>query len=64
VMIRLNITHRSPMYLQKDRLVVADPTALRYILHAPGNQFSKPKELVNVLEMTFGKGLGWAPSGS
>jgi hypothetical protein len=52
------------MYLQKDRLVVADPTALRYILHAPGNQFSKPKELVNVLEMTFGKGLGWAPSGS
>ncbi|KAF8266543.1 cytochrome P450 [Lactarius quietus] len=49
--------------LGKDRLVVADPTALRYILHVHGNHFSKPKDVQKSVEMTFGRGLVWAPSG-
>ncbi|KAN0129605.1 cytochrome P450 [Lactarius tabidus] len=49
--------------LGKGRLVVADPTALRYILHVPGNHFGKPMDGQKVVEMTYGKGLVWAPSG-
>ena len=50
--------------MQIDRLVVADPTALRHILQVPGNHFYKPKQVEDMLEMTLGKGLVWAPSGS
>ncbi|KAN0129604.1 cytochrome P450 [Lactarius tabidus] len=49
--------------LGKDRLVVADPTALRHILQVPGNHFHKPKDVDQLVEMTFGQGLVWAPSG-
>lgn len=49
--------------LGKDRLVVADPTALKYILQVAENNFDKPKDAEKLAEMTFGKGLLWAPSG-
>ncbi|KAH8998317.1 cytochrome P450 [Lactarius hatsudake] len=46
--------------LGTDRLVVADPEALRHILHVPGYHFDKRKEVLRFLEMTFGRGLTWA----
>ncbi|KAI9446023.1 cytochrome P450, partial [Lactarius indigo] len=46
--------------LGKDRLVVADPEALRYILHVPGYHFDKRKEARKLAEITLGKGLTWA----
>ncbi|KAH8977852.1 cytochrome P450 [Lactarius akahatsu] len=46
--------------LGTDRLVVADPEALRYILHVPGYHFDKRKEVLKFVEMTFGRGLTWA----
>ncbi|KAH9032518.1 cytochrome P450 [Lactarius hengduanensis] len=46
--------------LGTDRLVVADPEALRYILHVPGYHFDKRKEVLKFIEMTFGRGLTWA----
>ncbi|KAH9018097.1 cytochrome P450 [Lactarius pseudohatsudake] len=46
--------------LGTDRLVVADPGALRYILHVPGYHFDKRKEVLKFIEMTFGRGLTWA----
>jgi len=51
-------------HLQRDRLVVADPTALKHILHMHGNHFAKPKDGQKLVEMTLGKGLVWAPTGS
>ncbi|KAH8998308.1 cytochrome P450, partial [Lactarius hatsudake] len=42
--------------LGRNRLVVADPKALRHILHAPGYYFDKPKD---VIELTLGRGLAW-----
>ena len=50
--------------MQNDRLVVADPMALRHILQVSGNRFHKPKQVEKLVEMTLGKGLVWAPSGS
>ncbi|KAH9066231.1 cytochrome P450 [Lactarius vividus] len=46
--------------LGKDRLVVADPEALRHILNVPGYHFDRRKEAVKFVEMTFGRGLTWA----
>lgn len=44
-------------------MVVADPKALQYILHVPGYQFDKGKDVLKVVELTLGRGLAWA-SGS
>jgi cytochrome P450 len=49
--------------LGKDRLVVADPTALKHILQVAENNFHKPRDAEKLVEMTLGKGLVWAPSG-
>ncbi|KAH9035922.1 cytochrome P450 [Lactarius pseudohatsudake] len=46
--------------LGKDHLVVADPEALRYILHVPGYHFDKRKDMQKSTELTFGRGLVWA----
>ncbi|KAI9446021.1 cytochrome P450 [Lactarius indigo] len=46
--------------LGKDRLVVADPKALRYILHVPGYHFDRRKDVQKLIEMTSGRGLTWA----
>ncbi|KAH9066220.1 cytochrome P450 [Lactarius vividus] len=46
--------------LGRNRLVVADPKALRHILHAPGYRFDKPKDLQKLMELTLGKGIVWA----
>jgi hypothetical protein len=59
-----NIIYSPPKTcLQKDRLVVADPTALKHILQVAENNFRKPKDSEKLIEMKMGKGLVWAPSG-
>ncbi|KAH9066230.1 cytochrome P450 [Lactarius vividus] len=46
--------------LGKDHLVIADPEALRYILHVPGYHFDKRKDVQKTTELSFGRGLVWA----
>ena len=45
-------------------MVVADPTALKYILYVSETRFPKPKDVQKLIGIIFGKGLSWAPSGS
>jgi len=37
--------------------MVADPKALQYILHTPGYNFPKRRDMVKVTEMVVGKAL-------
>ncbi|KAI9446009.1 cytochrome P450 [Lactarius indigo] len=46
--------------LGRDILVVADPKALRYILHVPDYRFDKPKNVQKTIELMHGRGLIWA----
>ncbi|KAH9071037.1 cytochrome P450, partial [Lactarius deliciosus] len=46
--------------LGANHLVVADPEALRYILHVPGYHFDKRKDMQKSTELTFGRSLVWA----
>ncbi|KAI0284849.1 cytochrome P450 [Russula brevipes] len=48
----------------RDRLVVADPKALQYILHTSGYRFVKAPEALKMIELLLGKGLVWAHGGS
>jgi len=45
--------------LGRDRLVVADPKALRHIFHTSGYNFGRPKDALKTTELVFGKGLSW-----
>ncbi|KAI0284851.1 cytochrome P450 [Russula brevipes] len=46
--------------LGRDRLVVADPKALRHIFHTSGYNFGRPKDALKMTELIFGKGISWA----
>jgi hypothetical protein len=47
----------SEMTPQEDHLMVADPKALQYIIHTPGYNFPKRRDMVKVTEMVVGKAL-------
>jgi len=45
--------------LGSDRLVIADPKALQYILHTSGYHFPKPKDILKTIDLLFGRGIVW-----
>lgn len=45
-------------FLQENRLMVADPKALQYILHTSGYNFPKAPDASHTIRMLTGDGVG------